>query len=169
MLYDYCMPRLVRPSMKMKKFAREYVRTGNGKASVLKTYNTKLDATASQIASKNLKNPLVQEEIAKVLDKEGVTNSKVARGIKKIIEHGMRTKSLNEVKPSDTLKALEMAAKLKDLFPAERRQVEARTLNLNLEGKSQEELNDVLKNLENEMKSFRKMTQSPIIQDAKYE
>jgi hypothetical protein len=41
---------------------------------------------------------------------------------------------------SDGLRGIEMIAKLKDKFPAERKQIETKSLHLSLKGKSIEEL-----------------------------
>lgn len=45
---------------KQKKFADEYMKTGNGTQSALKTYNTTDYDTASSIAKENLRKPQIQ-------------------------------------------------------------------------------------------------------------
>jgi phage terminase small subunit len=50
-----------RLTKKQKDFADEYLETGNGTQSALKTYNTKKIATAGSVAYENLRKPQIQE------------------------------------------------------------------------------------------------------------
>lgn len=143
--------------MKMKKWARAYVKTGHASKAAKIAYPGIADSTAVNIAYKNIRHPYLQEYITEILDKEGVTDTKIARSLNKVIDAGMTTRSLKETKPGDALRALELVAKLKDIMPAERKITEARNLNLNLDGKSPEELNQSLDELVGEVRDFQKM------------
>lgn len=52
-----------RLTKKQKDFAEEYVKTGNGRQSVMKTYDPTTINAAGAIATENLKKPNVQEYI----------------------------------------------------------------------------------------------------------
>ena len=54
------MPKLTK---KQQDFADEYVKTGNGRQSALKAYNTEDGNTAGAIASENLTKPNIKKEI----------------------------------------------------------------------------------------------------------
>jgi phage terminase small subunit len=49
---------------KQKKFADEYLETGNGTEAALKTYNTVSENTAAVIASENIRKPKIQEYLS---------------------------------------------------------------------------------------------------------
>lgn len=54
---------------KEKDFAKEYLETGNGVQSVLKTYDTEDYSTAASIATENLKKPKVKEYLESKAEK----------------------------------------------------------------------------------------------------
>lgn len=120
---------------KQRKFIKEYVKTGNASQSVVNAgYKAKNpEVSASQL----LKNNNVQDEIKTVLDKAGLTDEYIAEGLKTAVEKGL---SSDRHTLSDGLRGIEMIAKLKDKFPAERKQIETKSLHLSLRGKSIEEL-----------------------------
>lgn len=92
------MPKGDKPTIKQRKFVKEYIETGNGTQSALKVYDTKDYMTAAMIASENLKKPKVIElledqasvamldqiEIRKEL-KESKTDYAVRSGVNKDI------------------------------------------------------------------------------------
>jgi len=120
---------------KQRKFIKEYVKTGNASQSVVNAgYKAKNpEVSASQL----LRNNNVQDEIKTVLDKAGLTDEYIAQGLKTAVEKGL---SSDRHTLSDGLRGIEMIAKLKDKFPAERKQIETKSLHLSLKGKSIEEL-----------------------------
>lgn len=150
------MPKLRKPSLKQRKFAKEYLRHGNAKKAALEAYDTH-EARAGAIGSQTLRQEHVQKLIKDALEEEGLSNSKIAESLNKIVDAGISKRSLKKVTPSDTLKAIEMGSKLKDIFPATRKHIATASVNLDLTGKSEEELNKILANLGNEAKTFSKM------------
>jgi len=54
---------------KEKNFVKEYVKTGHGVESVLKTYDTKDYSTAGNIASENLKKPKIIDAIMSIAER----------------------------------------------------------------------------------------------------
>ena len=120
---------------KQRKFIKEYVKTGNASQSVVNAgYKAKNpEVSASQL----LRNTNIQDEIKTVLDKAGLTDEYIAEGLKTAVEKGL---SSDRHTLSDGLRGIEMIAKLKDKFPAERKQIETKSLHLSLKGKSIEEL-----------------------------
>lgn len=120
---------------KQRKFIKEYVKTGNASQSVVNAgYKAKNpEVSASQL----LRNTNIQDEIKTVLDKAGLTDEYIAQGLKTAVEKGL---SSDRHTLSDGLRGIEMIAKLKDKFPAERKQIETKSLHLSLKGKSIEEL-----------------------------
>lgn len=156
------MPQVRIPTFKQRKFVHRYLKHGNAKKAIKESYDVKNDATASALATRNKQMPHVQAYMKEVMDKAGVTDEKIAKNINKIINAGTTKQALKTATPQHALKALDLASKMKDIFPAERKQIEKRTatLNLDLTGKSQEELQETLDTLINESKQFRKMLDS---------
>lgn len=153
------MPRLRKPSYKQKKFVREYLKHGNATKAAMVAYDTKSQRNASYIGYHVLQHPLVEEYMREVLDNRGMSDDYIAHGLKEITAASLKAQSLSQAKPTDGLKAMEMAAKLKNLFPAEKKQIEQKTatINLNLQGKSETELQDMLQNLVSEAQSFKRV------------
>lgn len=155
------MPRLVRPSIKQRKWARDWVKHGNADKAAFDNYDVKNMVNAGKIAYVNSKNPMVLDYVKKLLDEQGVTDSKLAKGLNKIIDAGTSLKSLKTTTPTQALEAIKFASKLKDIIPAEKKLVDQRTATVkyNLENKSEEQLQDTLSNLIEEIKTFKKMAQ----------
>jgi hypothetical protein len=109
------MPKLKRPSLKQKLFAKKYVETlGNGRQSALEVYDVKNKVNASSIAKRNLEKPYVQEEIRKILLRKGIDLDWSTDNLKSAIES-----NLKEGKPSQAVGAdlLKFAFKLHDVIP----------------------------------------------------
>ena len=69
-----------KPTFKQKAFSQEYVKNkGNGTRAALEVYDTEDYGTANQIAIGNLQNPIVNQEINRILKKSGVTLKRAAR------------------------------------------------------------------------------------------
>lgn len=120
---------------RQRKFVKEYTKTSNATESAKKAgYSPK---TAYSIGSELLKKPEIITEISNTLEKAGLTDEFIAQGLKDAVNIGL---SSERHTLSDGLRGLEMIAKLKDRFPAERKQIETKSLHLSLRGKSIEEL-----------------------------
>jgi len=105
-----------RPTLKQRLFAQEYVQSGNGTQSAIKIYNTKSTKIAEALASENLRKPVVREEIELLLKSAGLSREEIAMKLSQAIEAGLGTKATN----ADSLRGLELAAKLGNMFPANR-------------------------------------------------
>ena len=153
------MPLLRTPSFKQKKFAQEYIKHGNAKKAAQTAYPAAKETTAMTIGSQNLQKPAVLTYMRKLMDKAGLTDEKIALKLDAVIEAGTTKSALKTATPKDSLKALEMSAKLKDLYPAERKQIETKSasVNLDLKGKTQDDLKGMLTDLQKEIQDFQKM------------
>lgn len=106
--------------------------------------------TARFIASENLTKPNIQREIVNVLDIAGLDDIKLAERLTKAIDSGLGRKSTN----ADSLRGLEMAWKLRDRFPVDKR-LEARIdLKAELSSKTTKELRDELLRLRAEEEKY---------------
>ena len=90
---------------KQRDFVEEYVKTGNGAKSALKTYDTDDYKTAQSIATENLSKPVVVMSIQERLEAGGIGDSVLVREHKKIL---LQDKDL-----SNKTKGIELAYKLK--------------------------------------------------------
>lgn len=134
---------------KQRRFAKEYVKTGNVTQSAKNAGYS--EQSAHVIGSRLLKKDTIQDEIKSVLDKAGLTDEYIAEGLKTAVEKGL---SSERHTLSDGLRGIEMIAKLKDRFPAERKQIETKSLHLSLRGKSIEELEQEYQSLIEDAQRF---------------
>lgn len=149
-------PRL-EPTEKQKRQAKEFVKSGNITQSGLKAYKTTNPVVAYKLAKKNLSNPVVKSYIEKILNKGGLSDEEITKQLRTIIYTSTKKHSLQKVSPSDGLKGIEMVLKLKDRFPAERKQVSKAELKVKLEGKTAEELAQVMVEQRAELKKWQKL------------
>lgn len=134
---------------RQRKFVKEYTKTSNATESAKKAgYSPK---TAYSIGSELLKKPEIQTEISNTLERAGLTDDYIAEGLRTAVEKGL---SSERHTLSDGLRGIEMIAKLKDKFPAERKQIETKSLHLSLRGKSIEELEQEYNALIQDAQSF---------------
>lgn len=161
------MPKLITASYKQRKFVNSYLKHGSVKDAAKDAYSVSNDTSAYRLGRNTLKQPMVQAYMKRVLDKAGLSDEVVANGLKAIYEASLRESSLKQAKPADGLKAIQEIAKLKDLYPAEKKKIEKHTVSIKLEGKSTAELQEILKKQELEMRRFRKLLGSEEIKDAK--
>lgn len=134
---------------RQRKFVKEYTKTSNATESAKKAgYSPK---TAYSIGSELLKKPEIITEISNTLEKAGLTDDYIAEGLKTAVEKGL---SSERHTLSDGLRGIEMIAKLKDKFPAERKQIETKSLHLSLRGKSIEELEQEYQSLIEDAQRF---------------
>lgn len=141
-----------KPTAKQKAFAQDYIKSKNGTQSALKHYNTTSTKTASTIASRNLNLPSVINYIEKILDKSGLDDEALAIHLHKIIVSGTSKHSLKKSQPTDALRGIEMAYRLRDKFPSDR--VEKTEIKIQLQGKTDDELIKLLDDTTKEAKMW---------------
>jgi phage terminase small subunit len=100
-------------NIRQRKFAREYVKSGNATQAAKIVYRMKQDS-AEEYSRRLLKMPKIQVEVEKAMEKHGLDSDYALENIKKIVNAG--TANLNATRPGDMLKALEMILKLKGLL-----------------------------------------------------
>lgn len=145
-------------SIKQKRFVQLYLKNGNGTQAAVDAYGIKKRRTACQRSVKNLRSPLVQNYMREIMDKAGLTDDQIVDHLKSIVLAGVSGDSLAKAKPADALRALEMSNKLKDNYPIERKQIDSRSLRLDVQGKTEGELQVMLTQLRKELKDFQLMT-----------
>ena len=128
----------MKPTGKQKRNADIYLRTLNKTEAGLGAYDTQSKAVAHNLTTRNLANPKVQQYIADVLDRVGLGDEQLGHDLKKIIKSSTTRRSLKKTTPADGLRGIELSYKLRDRFPAERKQIEQ--ISLKLEGKTEKEL-----------------------------
>lgn len=144
-------------TIKERKFVNEYVKSGSKKNAALVAYDTKSPTNAGRIANNVLSRERVQNYMAKVLHTAGLSDEATAEALMKIVESGTSKKALGEAKAGDALKAIDLAYKVGNKYPVEKKQVDTRVLKMNLEGKGQDELMDQLRELQKQTQEFIKM------------
>lgn len=158
------MPRLKRISKKQKDWADNFLQHGNGKKAALQSYPGIKETTAHAIAHKNKEHQLVKNYMAKVLERKGITDEYLAEKLKDIIDAGTLKRVLKEAKVKDAMSAIQASVALKDLMPAHKIKTEATRLNVDIEGKSEEELAGILDNLVGEIKTFKAMMKANTVE-----
>lgn len=84
------------PTLKQKKFTKEYVKSGNATQAAIKAGYSK--KTAQQIGSENLLKPVVQAEIQSVADELGIHAKYVLTTIRDTIERCSQAKPVLDKK-----------------------------------------------------------------------
>lgn len=146
-----------KPTLKQKKFTDNYLITGNITRSAKAVYNVKNDKNANALGRKTLQSPAVQNYIAQALDETGLTDTELAGLLRKIIKASASERALRKVRPSDGLRGIEMALRLKDRFPAERKRIEKQEFKIELKSKSEKELQELLDKTLKEIQDFKKI------------
>lgn len=151
--------RVKRVTLAQKKFIKEYLRTGSpGKAASF-AYPQQTKKTQQTSAYRNLNHSVVvRKYLQELLDREGLSDEKIANRLRLIVDAGTTKKALRQATPKDAFQSLKFAAELKDMLPAKRIEQKTASLNVNLEGKSEGELQETLNSLISEMQDFKKMT-----------
>lgn len=147
------------PSLKEKRFVAEYLKTGSKTKAGLKAYDTDKPKNASVIGHYVLKRPHVINYMERLLEEEGVSDSKIAKKLNDIIDAGTTQSMLKSATPTNALEALKFSAKLKDRLPAERKEINQQTaqLNLDVRGASEEDLQAKLDAVLGEIRDFKKV------------
>lgn len=161
------MSRILAPTIKMRRWARRYIETGNARRTTREIYGTQ----GSQLPKRAYEikhHPMVQKLIKDSLEEQGLTVDKLADSLNKVVDRGLNDLEKTKTTPSELLKAIDMGAKLRDLYPAEKKKIEKRVLSLHLEGKSPEELQKILKDQEEEIRRFRHLlNEKPLSEEIK--
>lgn len=101
-------------TLKQKLFAGEYVRNGgNATQAAMKTYHVKGTGSAKSVAMQNIKKPVVQDEIKKILDRAGLGLDSIATNLQTAVRSGLGVKATN----SDSLRGIDMLLKLHNVYP----------------------------------------------------
>jgi hypothetical protein len=150
------MSKLITASFKQRKFVHQLLQHGNRAKAYREVYQDAGNFN-SERGKEVLMHPMTQQYIRRIMDEAGVTDEKIGKALHTIMEASLTKESLRMSTPAHGLKAIEIAAKLKDLNPAEKKQIDKRTMNLSLEGKSMDELKTMLETLVDEANSFKRM------------
>ncbi|QGH72353.1 MAG: hypothetical protein [Podoviridae sp. ctg2L5] len=104
----------------------------------------------------------VQKYINKLLDKGGFTDEAIVRDLRMLVTRGL---SSDRTSLSDAARGLDMILKLKDRYPATKVQSASVKFNADLMGKSHEQLDKEIKNLEEEEAEFSEILEGEIIDE----
>ena len=138
---------------KEKIFANAFLKTFNLTQSARIAY--KDNHNADTVGSITFSRPHVQRYVQARLAKLGLSDDEPLKHIKKIMRESTSAKALRQVKPSDGLKAIELLWRKQDKFPSQKREVISKTVNLNLNAQTDNELIKLLKNQEKDIKKYR--------------
>ena len=151
-----------KPTLKQRKFVHEYLKTGNITTSALNNYNIdKSNKHAKDVAHKLgytiLHKPSIINYISQVLNNTGLSDEKLSESLAKVIDSGLTKEALTKAQPSDSLRGIEMAFRLKDSFPIERKTISKLEIRTQLESKSIDELKQELNKALEEANRFKDM------------
>jgi hypothetical protein len=152
------MPPIITASYKQRKLVNKYLQHGDLGLAGQEAYGAKTKELGYGLAHTALQQPTTKVYLARMLEKAGLTEDKIANGIKLIMEASLTKDSLKQATPTHGLKALELGAKLLNMMPAERKEI--KKMSLSLEAKSEEELVVMLERIESEARNFRKMVKN---------
>jgi|SRR3990167_981415 len=157
MLYDNYVPRLKHPSIKQKNFVKAYLKTGRKDLAVLESHTYQNKKYASTYGQRVFKQKGTQEYLQKCLESSKLTEERIAEGLDNLLLKSKPSKRVSD--PRLHLLALKEVAKLRDLYPAEKRQIEQKTarLNIDLKGKNENELMEELSKIGNQINDFKRL------------
>lgn len=131
---------------KQKQFTQEYIKSnGNGLQSALKVYDVKNKNVAGAIAGENLKKPIIQEELDKILQREELQLSSITNRLSDIIV----SEPAKGYSGADILEAVKTGLKLHGVL-TDRKQVTSVNVNADLNKLSKYELIERHKKLNQE-------------------
>lgn len=151
-----------RLTYKQKRFAENYVASkGNATQAVKLVYDPTTDKTVSSIVHDNLRKPHIQEYIQKLLKGSGMDDQTITDSMKTILQAGISKKSLRKASAKDATRILDMALRIRDLYPSKKIEQRSATLTLtkDLNAMTGEQLQVYLENLTTEMKNFNEIVQ----------
>lgn len=146
------------PTIKERKFVAEYLRTGSPQKAQIKAYNTP-KSYAAKVAYNVLKRPPVQKLLRECMEEEGLTNESIAVHMNKILDASTSDRALGKATVKDGISIIREINKIKDAYPAERKEIRQQTVKLNLQGKSPQEIEDTLSVLMEETRQFKHMVE----------
>jgi len=129
------MPRLKRPSLKQRKFAIDYVKTGNATQAALNNYDTTNRKTAQRIGSQNLEKPEVQNLLEEALKKSNITFDRVLDSF-----NDMAEREPDKISSDTVLKANIERAKLLKMYPERVQKYESKSISVNINSKTYDDL-----------------------------
>lgn len=156
------MPRT--PTLKQKKFVKEYLKSGNKRQSAKIAYQTDSNEYADRLSKMNSHSKIVRAYMQKLLDQHGMSDEKIAETLTLLREAGTTPKALKRATPELALKAIQEAIKLKDLYPAEKKEIKQQTMRMDLDNKDTKDLIDILKKQQREVSQFNKMIDKENVQ-----
>src|SRR3990167_1346735 len=134
------MPKLKRPSLKQRKFAIDYVKTGNATQAALNNYDTTNRKLAQRIGAQNLDKPEVQTLLEEALKKSNITFDRVLDSF-----NDMADQIPDKISSDTVLKANIERAKLLKMYPERVQKYESKSININLNQKNYLDLIDLHK------------------------
>ena len=145
-------------TIKQKRFVKAYIESGSAKRAALSAYDVS-DKNAAMFGYTVLKQDNVKNLIQIALEKEGLTDDLISQKLHKIVDAGTSDSALAVAKVSDAHKAIQELNKIKGNYAAEKKQVETKStrLNMDLKGKTPEELQKALEDLSDELLTFKRM------------
>jgi len=141
-------------TFKQKGFVMDFVKTkGNATEAAVRNYNVKSRDVAKVTGCLNLKKPLVIREIERVMEEKNITDELMMDKLKEGLEAKVVSAYKGGSKQTDIPdmnirhKYLDTSLKVKNLYPAQ--QIETKNINIDvqLEGKSSQEIKSLLKEL----------------------
>ena len=104
-----------RLTIKQRRFVHAYIKSGNGTRAIMETYDSKSRESAKHMAQRNLDNPLIQQEITKVMNESGMTLTDNTNNLRKVIEMGIDS---GRATADTALRGIVEVFKLHNAYPA---------------------------------------------------
>lgn len=92
-------------TIKQRKFVNRYVKTGNGRQSVLEAYDAN-ETTADGLAYRLLQKDKIQRAIDVALAKIGFDEDFAAANLKRVVDEGQN--NLDKTRPADVIRAIKL-------------------------------------------------------------
>lgn len=128
-----------RLTTKQKMFVAEYVKTkGHGQKAALRVYDTKDKHVAEQIAYKNLKQPTVQQELKRALERSNLSIDKITEKLKDVVS----AEPVKGYTGSDIMQAINTGLKLHGVL-TDKKTITNYNMNMNLQDLSVVELQEL--------------------------
>ena len=143
------MPKLKRPSLKQRKFAIDYVKTGNATQAALNNYDTTNRKLAQRIGAQNLDKPEVQTLLEEALKKSNITFDRVLDSF-----NDMADQIPDKISSDTVLKANIERAKLLKMYPERVQKYESKSISINLNQKNYLDLIDLHKQKSQEIQEI---------------
>lgn len=156
------MPFVRMPTLKEKKFADEYLRTGNKVQSAKVAYGSKNYHSASHLAYVVSRRPPVQTYIQQRMAEEGITVNRIGKAWRKLLDKASEDSTIRTMSPGDAINVLKEVSKIQDIYPAEKKKIEQTKLTMKYDKMDEKELLEVLKQQSTEIASFSRLLKGNI-------